>query len=746
MTIKSLEELNTYAQNPITYTDVRSAQVRFDRGATVDQVLTISENTEFEFPWGINIEEITQYDVALVEYVIDLSTWADPVSITWPTFPAHMSVSRASNVWTVSGIRNRSDWLIARAASVLPPFGFTGLISHTGKITYYADSSATTRTEAVWDVDVTFTAIEYFSVPSPLTYTSNTTQTDISTTSIIVDPEDFDPEWTLRIFASDPNIVTEMFSDGSPAEAYWNDSLKQFVIIGDSASVNAVLATLDVEFGRYDADFWLYFRLSNNFTSTIELQIQEFFSRDFVSDVDVVAGLTGVAKRYRGIDETFNMVATFDDVTETPVIRGLLSTNLQSPIYMSTLGGKLSDNAIDDMAVSTSISCDVGRIRPADATVDVVASGSATALRIKQLSAPAMAVTSSVTAYGYEHQGGLVATFDTTIGTPSMRIALTRFGEPTVISSVEVDWIDGDGTIDTQIYTTSGIKTYPGSYSGAVTAVVKNGHYNTEFYNLTHLDRWGDSTLPRVLTLQFKGVGNLPDNLPSHYQELYETFKDAADFNSNSVTTWDTSNIITMIGVFQDADSFNQDIGGWDTSSVITMRNMFNGARVFNQDISSWDTSSVTDMSYMLKSAFDFNQDIGNWDTSSVTNMTEMFGQANDFNQDISTWNTSSVTNMNGMFNGADSFNQDISTDSINGYWDVSSVTDMNGMFDTAVSFNQDISNWDVSSVTDMDYMFRSTPFDQDISGWDVSSVTTHIGFDDNTLTSWTSAEKPTFP
>ena len=46
MTISSLQDLNTYAQTPITYDDVRTAQVIFDRGATVDQTLVTPENAE----------------------------------------------------------------------------------------------------------------------------------------------------------------------------------------------------------------------------------------------------------------------------------------------------------------------------------------------------------------------------------------------------------------------------------------------------------------------------------------------------------------------------------------------------------------------------------------------------------------------------------------------------------------------------------------------------------------------------
>ena len=49
----------------------------------------------------------------------------------------------------------------------------------------------------------------------------------------------------------------------------------------------------------------------------------------------------------------------------------------------------------------------------------------------------------------------------------------------------------------------------------------------------------------------------------------------------------------------------------------------------------TWETSGVTDMSYLFQEASSFNEDIGAWDTSGVTAMYRMFYDASAFNQTL---------------------------------------------------------------------------------------------------------------
>jgi len=285
----------------------------------------------------------------------------------------------------------------------------------------------------------------------------------------------------------------------------------------------------------------------------------------------------------------------------------------------------------------------------------------------------------------------------------------------------------GDGTITGQTgnYTITGLEngsTYRVEISGAFPHFFMNNDA-TNAPKLQTIEQWGDIAWASMNSAFF-GCGNLTYNATdvpnlAGVTDMSYMFAVCTAFNGNAtMSTWNTSNVTTMLNMFGSASSFNQDIGGWNTSNVTTMSNMFYEATNFNQDIGGWNTNNVTDMSLMFYQATNFNQNIAGWNTSNVTNMAGMFGNASSFNGDISGWDVSNVTDMFLMFTSATAFNQDI------GSWNTSAVTNMENMFAGASSFNQNIGAWNTSNVTNMGGMFfDATAFNQSLATWNISNV-----------------------
>ncbi|EOA07206.1 Hypothetical protein, predicted transmembrane protein, DUF285 family [Mycoplasma yeatsii 13926] len=103
-----------------------------------------------------------------------------------------------------------------------------------------------------------------------------------------------------------------------------------------------------------------------------------------------------------------------------------------------------------------------------------------------------------------------------------------------------------------------------------------------------------------------ESVEKVPDVLPSCITSLNGAFWGNKNTEIKGIEKWNTSNVTNMSYMFNNAESFNQNINtkkvtrengttyiAWDTSQVTSMESMFERAKSFNQNISNWDTSSL---------------------------------------------------------------------------------------------------------------------------------------------------------
>ena len=99
------------------------------------------------------------------------------------------------------------------------------------------------------------------------------------------------------------------------------------------------------------------------------------------------------------------------------------------------------------------------------------------------------------------------------------------------------------------------------------------------------------------------------DTLKELLKRMIEVRGDEGNFNDI-----DTSDIESMVSLFNDNKTFNGNITGWNVSKVTNIRCMFYNAKSFNQDISKWEFPKVENMNSMFYNATSFNQDLSKWD------------------------------------------------------------------------------------------------------------------------------------
>ena len=142
-----------------------------------------------------------------------------------------------------------------------------------------------------------------------------------------------------------------------------------------------------------------------------------------------------------------------------------------------------------------------------------------------------------------------------------------------------------------------------------------------------------------------------------------------------------------------------------NTKGLTTMYDMFSANRNIQEiDLSSWDTSNVTNMYGMFRNDYSLTSiKFGdNFNTSLVTDMDSMFRNISVTTLDLSSFNTSKVTEMGNMFNNSSNLTSlDLSS------FNTSQVSRMNMMFYGCSSLTElDLSNWDTSNVTTYGNMF----------------------------------------
>ena len=122
----------------------------------------------------------------------------------------------------------------------------------------------------------------------------------------------------------------------------------------------------------------------------------------------------------------------------------------------------------------------------------------------------------------------------------------------------------------------------------------------------------------------------------------------------NGLENIDTSNAVTLYGMFWNCGAESFDLSDWDTSNVTNMSNMFYNSKAQNIEVNNWNTSNVTDMSYMFQGCRVKNMDIHDWNTANVTDMSGMFQFCESESVNLSNWETRNVISMGSMFNKCD--------------------------------------------------------------------------------------------
>ena len=215
---------------------------------------------------------------------------------------------------------------------------------------------------------------------------------------------------------------------------------------------------------------------------------------------------------------------------------------------------------------------------------------------------------------------------------------------PLIGTNISIDWGD-TGSVDPInlykfTYDTLGEKTI--NITGGVTQLL----YGSILSNLNkqYLISCTDFGigLERILFSGAISLTSVPDILPTTVTDMSFMFYNATSFNAN-VSNWDVSNVTDMHHMFYNATSFNANVSSWNVSNVTNMSYMFENATSFNSSV-NWQhmPNSNCSMLRMFENAITFDQDVSSWDVSKITTMEYAFKNTNvsieNYNKCLNIW------------------------------------------------------------------------------------------------------------
>jgi hypothetical protein len=269
--MNTLEELNSYGNETIEYTDSRAANVTFTSVESLDYFLIINESTLHSVPVGIEIDEIINYASSLPTYTINLTDLTNATA-TWPTLPSYVTVENTTaGIYIVRGMRSQNDWDIVKSPSIAMPNSFFGEWSYSPTITYVYQSVLQTVN---WLV--TLEVLESNSLGDTVDFVYNISSSQvIADNPLIIEIGTLNPTYTITVTPAAVSSVSTMSSAGTGGTSNFNNSTKVLTIVGTKTQVNSHLSSITFTATAVENDFNMTYQATSSAGGT-DTKVQFF--------------------------------------------------------------------------------------------------------------------------------------------------------------------------------------------------------------------------------------------------------------------------------------------------------------------------------------------------------------------------------------------------------------------------------------------------------------------------------------
>ena len=274
--MNSLQQFNrlTTINELIEYSDQRPPGVIYDNTVAANQVINILEGQSFDFPTGINIIDISNYNSFSLSLVIEFDNVVSGIGLDTGTLPSYMSVNQVGDVYTITGFRTSLDWQVVRNFKVVNASDFFGQYSILSKII------SSVNLEKSWTTTVNVEEVTVFGPAVDFEYTSGTVENISAPT--FSDEGSNSPVWTVTVTPNFTQAINTFTTTGTGGTFSVDPTTKVITIVGTHTQINSRLQGLRLSSAIYqDWDFTLTYYAVNSGNQETDTKIQKLRSKNF---------------------------------------------------------------------------------------------------------------------------------------------------------------------------------------------------------------------------------------------------------------------------------------------------------------------------------------------------------------------------------------------------------------------------------------------------------------------------------
>ena len=274
--MNSLQELNTFGNASVTYTDSRSAAVKFDRVTSTTQTVSINQHDTHPAQPGYQIIDIIRPTDCLPTYTINVSAITG-ATVSWTTVPSGCTVTNpTTGVYRISGVSTVAKWNIIRNPVISFPVSYVGTSSYTCTLTWNTTQTKTSTTNlTVVDIDI------FGADPSDFYFLGGIAGT-ITGNPVIID--NYSTTWTATVTPSTTSLITSLSSAGTGGTSSFNGTTKVLTIAGTKTQVNSHLNSISYVIpSSTKQDFTLEYGVDNVALSEGDSRTQQFYTTEWLS-------------------------------------------------------------------------------------------------------------------------------------------------------------------------------------------------------------------------------------------------------------------------------------------------------------------------------------------------------------------------------------------------------------------------------------------------------------------------------